>query len=150
MDIGLTWHTLQSEAPWWKKALQIGIPQSKLILGLTVDDARYMYAMDAIVAFCKCRKGEGKELYNNYVLEETIAISNEDKDDYEIAKRLRLDPLSPSTFAGMVRVKPKVLAVEEANEPILKDEKQRIRWENVNAGKTFSEGKTCTIEGASS
>lgn len=40
----------------------------------------------------------------------------------ELAKRLRSDPPSPTPFAGMVKVKPKVLTLQEANKKMLRDE----------------------------
>ena len=64
-------------------------------------------------------------------MEETIAISSEDKDDMEPAKRLRSDPPSPTMFAGMVRVKPEVLTVHEANKKMLRDKEQRVRLQKV-------------------
>lgn len=52
-----------------------------------------MFARDAMAVFRERMKNKGKKLYNDYALKETIAISSEDKDDQEVAKRLRLDPL---------------------------------------------------------
>ena len=89
--------------------------QSKLVLVLTVDDARDMYSRDTTATFRDRQRLKGKKLYGNYVVEETITISSEDEDDMKLAKRLRSDPPSPTVFAGMVRVKPEVLTVEEAN-----------------------------------
>ena len=125
--------TQQSAAPRRKKVLRTGTPQSKLVPNLTVDDARDMFSRDATAAFRERRSGKGKKLYNEYAPEETIAISSEDDDDRELAKRLRSDPPSPSAFAGMVRVKPEVLTVEEANERRLREEEQRLRREKVAA-----------------
>jgi hypothetical protein len=66
-------------------------------------------------------------------VEETIAISSEDEDDIELSKRLRSDPPSPTAFAGMVRVKPEVLTVEEANAQRLREDEQRVRLERAAA-----------------
>ena len=65
---------------------------------------------------------KGKKLYDDYTVEETIAISNEDEDDVELAKRLKYDAPSPTTFAGMVIVKPEVLTPDKANEKIHRDD----------------------------
>lgn len=105
----------------------VATPQSKLVPVLTVDDARDMYSRDATAAFKERRRTKGKKLYGDYAVEETIAISSEDEDDMELAKRLRSDPPSPTMFAGMVKVKPEVLTVEEANERMLLDKEQRVR-----------------------
>ena len=40
-------------------------------------------------AFKEHGRGKGMKLYNDYAANETIAISSKDKDDMEIAKRLR-------------------------------------------------------------
>jgi hypothetical protein len=133
LDAGLTGHTQQSEAPWRKKALQTGTPQSKLVPDLTLDDARDMYARDATSAFRERRRGKGEKLYSDYAAEETIAISSEDDDDREMAKRLRSDPPSPTAFAGLIRVKPEVLTVEEANERRIREEEHRVRMERAAA-----------------
>ena len=133
MDAGVTGHTQQSEAPRRKKALQTGTPQSKLVPDLTVDDARDMYGRDATAAFRERRRGKGKKLYSDYAPEETIAISSEDEDDREMAKRLRSDPPSPTAFAGLIRVKPEVLTVEEANERRAREEEHRLRMERAAA-----------------
>ena len=130
---GLTGFTQQSEAPQRKKAVRAVTPQSKLVPDLTVDDARDMFSRDATAAFRERRKLKGKKLYSEYAVEETIAISSEDDDDMELAKRLRSDPPSPTAFAGMVRVKPEVLTVEEANEKRIREEEQRIRLQKVAA-----------------
>jgi hypothetical protein len=106
-------------------------PQSKLVPVLTVDDARDMYSRNATATFREQRKLKGKKLYSDYAMEETIAISSEDEDDMELAKRLRSDPPSPTAFAGMVRVKPEVLTVEEANARRLREEEQRVRLERA-------------------
>ena len=92
-----------------------------------VDDARDMYSRDVTATFRERRRLKGKKLYGDYAVEDMICISNEDEDDMELAKRLRLDPPPPTTFAGMVRVKPKVLTVEEANEKMQRDKEQCIR-----------------------
>jgi hypothetical protein len=98
-----------------------------------VDDARDMYSRNATATFREQRKLKGKKLYSDYAVEETIAISSEDEDDMELAKRLRSDPPSPTAFAGMVRVKPEVLTVEEANAQRLREEEQRVRLERAAA-----------------
>lgn len=130
---GGTGFTQESEAPLKKKAMRVATPQSKLVPTLTVDDARDMFSRDATAAFRERRRMKGKKLYGDYAGEETIAISSEDEDDRELAKRLRSDPPSPSAFAGMVRVKPEVLTVEEANEKMLRDEEQRVRMQKAAA-----------------
>ena len=66
---------------------------SKLVPILTVDDAKDMYSKDAIATFRERRRLMGKKLYGDYAVEETITISSEDKDDMELAKRLRSDTL---------------------------------------------------------
>ena len=76
-------------------------------------------------------KIKGKKLYGNYTVEETIAISSEDEDDIELAKRLRSNPPSPIAFAGMVRVKPEVLTVKEANEKMWRDKEQRVHLQKA-------------------
>ena len=133
VEEGATGFTQESEAPQRKKAMRAATPQSKLVPVLTVDDARDMYSRDATATFRERRKLKGKKLYGDYSVEETIAISSEDEDDIELAKRLRSDPPSPTAFAGMVRVKPEVLTVEEANEKMRKDEEQRVRLHKAAA-----------------
>lgn len=49
----------------------------------------------------------------------------------ELAKWLRSDPPSLTMFVGMVRVKPKVLTVQEANEKMMRVEEQRVRLQKV-------------------
>lgn len=127
MEEFATGFTQESEAPQRKKAMRIATPQSKMVPQLTVDDARDMYSRDATSAFRERRKMKGKKLYGDYGVEETIAISSEDEDDMEFAKRLRSDPPSPTAFAGSLRVKPEVLTVEEANAQRLREEEQRVR-----------------------
>jgi hypothetical protein len=133
VEEGATGFTQESEAPQRKKAMRVATPQSKLVPVLTVDDARDMYSRDATEVFRERRKIKGKKLYSDYAVEETIAISSEDEDDMELAKRLRSDPPSPGAFAGMVRVKPEVLTVQEANEKMLREEEQRIRLQRAAA-----------------
>ena len=65
------------------------------------------------------------------MVDETISISTEDEDDIELAKLLTSDAPSPTAFAGMVRVKPEVFTVKEANEKMRRDEEQRVRLEKV-------------------
>ena len=133
VEEGATGFTQESEAPQRKKAMRAATPQSKLVPVLTVDDARDMYSRDATATFRERRRLKGKKLYGDYAVEETIAISSEDDDDMELAKRLRSDPPSPTAFAGMVRVKPEVLTVEEANAKMLRDEEQRVRLQKAAA-----------------
>ena len=133
VEEGATGYTQESEAPQRKKALLIATPQSKMVPLLTVDDAREMYSRDATAAFRDRRRMKGKKLYSEYAVEETIAISSEDEDNMELAKRLRSDPPSPTAFAGIVRVKPEVLTVEEANEKMRRDEEQRLRLQKAAA-----------------
>src|SRR5450631_2225946 len=135
VEEGATGFTQESEAPQRKKAMRVATPQSKLVPVLTVDDARDMYSRDATATFRERRRLKGKKLYGDYAVEETIAISSEDEDDIELAKRLRSDPPSPTAFAGMVRVKPEVLTVEEANEKMRRDEEQRIRLQSAERGR---------------
>lgn len=118
VEEGATGFTQESEAPQRKKTMRVATPQSKMVLVLTVDDARDMYFCDATATFRERRKLKGKKLYGNYAVDETIAISNEDDDDLDLAKRLRSDAPSPTAFAGMVIVKLEVLTVEEANEKL--------------------------------
>ena len=133
VEEGATGYTQESEAPQRKKAMRVATPQSKLVPVLTVDDARDMFSRDATATFRERRRLKGKKLYGDYAVEETIAISSEDEDDIELAKRLRSDPPSPTAFAGMVRVKPEVLTVEEANEKMRRDEEQRVRLQKAAA-----------------
>lgn len=93
----------------------IATPQSKFVPDLSVDDARDMYTRDATVAFHERRKGKGKKLSNEYIKKDTIAISSESDDNRKMAKRLRFDLPSPTASTGLIRVKPEVLRVEEAN-----------------------------------
>jgi hypothetical protein len=122
VEEGATGFTQESQAPQRKKAMRVATPTSRMVPVLTVDDARDMYSRDATATFREKRRMKGKKLYGDYAVEETIAISSEDEDDMELAKRLRSDPPSPGAFAGMVRVKPEVLTVEEANEKMRRDE----------------------------
>ena len=108
-------------------------PQSKLVPVLTVDNARAVYSWDATATFRERRRLKGKKLYIDYAVEETITISSEDKDDMKLAKRLKNDPPSPTTFGGMVRVKPEVLTMEEANKKMQRDEEQCIRLQRAAA-----------------
>ena len=133
MEEGATGFTQESEAPQRKKAMRAATPQSKLVPVLTVDDVRDMFSRDATAAFRERRKMKGKKLYSDYAVEETIAISSEDEDDLELAKRLRSDPPSPTAFAGILRVKPEVLTVEEANAQRLREEEQRVRLQRAAA-----------------
>ena len=113
--------------------MRAATPQSKLVSVLTVADAKDMYSRDTTATFRERRMLKGKKLYGDYAVEETIAISSEDEDDMELAKRLRSDPASPGAFAGNVRVKPEVLTVEEANAKMLRDEEQRVRLQRAAA-----------------
>lgn len=67
-----------------------------------VDDSMDMLSKDAMDVFRERKKRNAKKFYSDYAPEETIAISNEDEDDLELAKRLSSEPPSPSTFASMV------------------------------------------------
>ena len=60
-------------------------------------------------------------------------ISSKDKDDMELVKQLRSDPPSLTMFAGMMRMRAKVLTVQDANEKILRDEEQRIHLQKATA-----------------
>ena len=113
--------------------MKAATPQSKLVPVLMVDDARDMYSRDAMDTFREWQRLKGKNLNGDYAVEETIAISSEDKDDMELTKRLKLDPPSPIAFAGMVRVKPEVLTVEEANTKMLRDKEQRVQLQKAAA-----------------
>lgn len=62
---------------------------------LTVDDARDMYSRDAVALFRAKKLLKGNKLYGDYSKEETIAISSEDKDNFELGKRLVEEPTSP-------------------------------------------------------
>lgn len=84
---------------------------------------------DAIAAFQEKRSNKGKKLYNKYSEKDTIAISNKDDDNRMIAKRLKSDPPSPTSFVGLIRVKPKVLIVEEVNEHKAMKEEYRVRMD---------------------
>lgn len=86
-------------------------PQSKIAPALTIYDAKDMLSRDAAAMFKEMRKLKVKKIYVGNVMEETIAISNEDKDDMEFAKGLRLDSPSLTMFVGMVKMKLKVLTV---------------------------------------
>lgn len=82
-----------------------------------------MYFKDMHATLREWRRLKGKKLYNDYAVEETIAISSKDKDNIELAKRLKLDHRSPTAFAGMVRMNPEVFTTEEANEKMWRNEK---------------------------
>lgn len=58
--------------------------QSKLVPNLTVDDTMDMFSRDATTMFRKCRNLKGEKLYSEYVVDETIAISTENKDDMSL------------------------------------------------------------------
>jgi hypothetical protein len=58
-------------------------------------------------------------------------MSSKDKDDMELAKWLKSDPPSPTSFARMVRVKPEVRTVQEANKLMMRDEEQRVRLQKA-------------------
>lgn len=53
------------------------------------------------------RRDTSKKLYNEYILDKRMAISNDDKDECEMAKKVRSDPSSP--IASLIHMKPKVL-----------------------------------------
>ena len=115
LEEGATGFTQESEAPQRKKALTTATPQSKLVPALTVADALEMYSRDATATFRERRKLKGKKLYGDYAGEETIAISSEDEDDFELGKRLREEPTGPRVIASNINPKPETLTVEEAN-----------------------------------
>ena len=98
VEEGATGFTQESEAPQRKKAMRVATSQSKLVPVLTVDDARDMYSRDATATFREMRRLKGKKLYGDYAVEETIAISSEDEDDMELAKRLRSDHYKNKRF----------------------------------------------------
>ena len=127
VEEGATGYTQESEAPLRKKAMLTATPQSKLVPAFSVDDARDMYSRDATANFRERRKLKGKKLYGDYSVDETIAISSEDEDDFELGKRLREEPTGPGGFASNIPVKPEVLTVEEANEKMRQEEEQRVR-----------------------
>ena len=110
-----TGYTQESEAPLRKKAMRVATPQSKLVPVLTVEDAREMYSRDATATFREKRLLKGKKLYGDYSMEETIAISSEDEDDFELGKRLVEEASSSGPPAGNASVKPEALTVAEAN-----------------------------------
>ena len=98
-----------------------------------MDNAPDMYTRVATETFREKRRLKGKILYSKYAVEETIATSSEDEDDMDLGKQLRSDPPSLTLFAGMVRVKPEVLTVEEANKKMRRDKEQRVRLQKVVA-----------------
>lgn len=111
VEAGAMGYTQESEAPQRKKSMRAATLQSKLAPNLVVDDARDIYSSDATSTFRKMRTLKGNHLYSEYGMDNTIAINS-----IELAKRLRLDPPSPTAFAVMVKVKPEALTMEEANE----------------------------------
>ena len=115
VEEGATGYTQEFEAPLRKKAMLAATPQSKLVPALTLADAREMYSRDATATFREKRRLKGKKLYGEYAGEETIAISSEDEDDFELGKRLREEPTSPRVIASNINPKPEALTVEEAN-----------------------------------
>ena len=123
----VTGFTQESEAPLRKKAMRVATPQSKLVPVLTVEDAREMYSRDATAVFREKRLLKGKKLYGDYSLEETIAISSEDEDDFELGKRLVEEASSSAPVAGPASVKPEALTVAEANERMKREEERRVR-----------------------
>ena len=123
----VTGFTQESEAPLRKKAMRVATPQSKLVPQLTVEDAREMYSRDATAVFREKRLLKGKKLYGDYALEETIAISSEDEDDFELGKRLVEEASSSAPVAGNASVKPEALTVAEANERLRREEEERVR-----------------------
>ena len=107
--------------------MRVATPQSKLVPQLTVEDAREMYSRDATAVFREKRLLKGKKLYGDYALEETIAISSEDEDDFELGKRLVEEASSSAPVAGNASVKPEALTVAEANERLRREEEERVR-----------------------
>ena len=71
-------------------------------------------------------------MYSKYAIKGTIAIFNENEDDKELARILRSDLFFSRTFVRVVRVKPEVLTMEEANKERLREEgnafNSRKRW----------------------
>lgn len=126
---GATGFTQESEAPQRKKAMRSATPQSKLVPAMTVDDAREMLSRDPTETFRAKRKLKGKKLYGDYAGEETIAISSEDEDDYELGKALVRAPDSPSAVARNIRPKPETLTVDERNARAAREEEHRLRME---------------------
>lgn len=53
----------------------IGIPQSNLVLSLSVHDNWDMLSRDATATFREQRKVNGKKLYSEYVVHETMAMA---------------------------------------------------------------------------
>ena len=124
-----TGYTQESEAPLRKKAMRVATPQSKLVPVLTVEDAREMYSRDATATFREKRLLKGKKLYGDYSMEETIAISSEDEDDFELGKRLVEEPSTSGPPAGNAPVKPEALTVAEANERMRRADEPSVRDE---------------------
>ena len=116
--------------------------QSKLVHVLTVDDAHDMYSRDSIAMFKERRRLKSKKFYGDYVLEEKIATSSEDKDDIEFVKS---DPPSPIAFPGMVRVEPKILTVQEENKKMLRGKEQRDRLQKNVGEKPYKQNKVVEL-----
>jgi len=60
----------------------------------------------------KSVRGEKKNMYNDYVANETIM---KDNDHWDLVKTMRLDPHSLSDFSSMIKVKFEVLTLDKAN-----------------------------------
>lgn len=95
----------ESEAPQQRKIIRVATPYTKLLHVFTVDDARDMYSNDATATFKEMKMLKRKKIYGNYAIEGTIAISNDDEDNMELAKWLRSDFLSPTAFTDMVMLR---------------------------------------------
>jgi hypothetical protein len=88
---------------------------------------------DATMAFRERRKLKGKKLYSEYAVKETMVVSYKDEDNMEQWRDWGMRLPSPTTFVGMVGMKPKMLTVEEANEQKPKEEEKHIHLQNTMA-----------------
>lgn len=104
-----------------------------------------MYSRDATTTFREKMMLKDKTLYTIYDQAEAITISSKDKDDVELTKRLRSDPPSPMAFASMVKVKPKVLTLEEAIEKRLRGKEQWFRLQKAIAGKFLMQSEVAKL-----
>jgi hypothetical protein len=83
-----------------------------------VDDLMDMLSEDATDVFWERKKWKAKKFYSDYAFEKTIVISSENKNDWELAKRLRSESPSPSTFAGYgFKVKLEITCYKDVNIP---------------------------------
>lgn len=104
VEKGATRFIQEFEAPLQKKAMRNATPHNKLLLVLTVKDARDMYSRDATATFREQMRLKGNKLYGVYAREDTIMISSEDDDDVESGKRLMEEPNSPRVIANNIPV----------------------------------------------